>query len=50
MRIAAVPLGLFAAIDWYALDGKYTLAALTAALSEWHHLLAIAAPLCGRFC
>jgi hypothetical protein len=49
-RIAAISAGIFAAIDWYAFDGKLTNAALTVALSEWHHVLAIAAPLCGRFC
>jgi len=48
-RIVAIPIGIFAAVDWYAQDGRYTHIALAAMLSEWHRLVAMAAQLCGCF-
>jgi hypothetical protein len=38
---AAAVLGAFAAVDWYALDGKYTHAALAIAHSLRQHFLGL---------
>jgi hypothetical protein len=39
MRFAAAALGAFAAVDWYALDGRYTHAAQAVGLSLRQHFL-----------
>jgi hypothetical protein len=49
MRIVAIPIGIFAAVDWYAQDGKYTHIALATVFSEWHRLVVMVAQFCGCF-